>query len=122
MTAAQQPAGAMRERHAATAAQRGVQLEISGGFGASLDSNRGNLLCLIAMMVILTVVVMIPMMVIGLLSAASPMLGTVLQIPVMAVFGGAIFALYCSIMYQAWREVFAAPGAMAAPANDTFAA
>jgi len=40
--------GAMRERHAATAAQRGVQLEISGGFGASLDSNRGNLLCLIA--------------------------------------------------------------------------
>ena len=91
---------------------------IFGNLGALIV----NLLCLIAMMVILTVVVMIPMMVIGLLSAASPMLGTVLQIPVMAVFGGAIFALYCSIMYQAWREVFAAPGAVATPANDTFAA
>lgn len=39
---------ALRERHQAAAAARGVPLEVTGGFAASLDSNRGNLLCLIA--------------------------------------------------------------------------
>ncbi|MBI2498154.1 MAG: sensor histidine kinase [Opitutae bacterium] len=38
----------LRERHRPVARTRGVTLEVDGGFTACLDSNRGNLLCLIA--------------------------------------------------------------------------
>jgi signal transduction histidine kinase len=41
-------ATALRERHRPAAQARGVELVVSGGFAASIDSNRGNLLCLIA--------------------------------------------------------------------------
>lgn len=41
-------AGLLRQRHAPAAAGRRVSLTIEGGFSASLDSNRGNLLCLLA--------------------------------------------------------------------------
>jgi len=39
---------ALRERHLPAARTHGVALEVEGGFTACLDSNRGNLLCLIA--------------------------------------------------------------------------
>lgn len=39
---------ALRERHAPAARTQGVTLSVSGGFAHCLDSNRGNLLCLIA--------------------------------------------------------------------------
>jgi signal transduction histidine kinase len=38
---------ALRERHEPAARGQGVALSVSGGFAACLDSNRGNLLCLI---------------------------------------------------------------------------
>jgi signal transduction histidine kinase len=40
-------AAIVRQRNAATAAQKGVSLSVNGGFGQSLDSHRGGLLCLI---------------------------------------------------------------------------
>lgn len=76
---------------------------ILGNFGAVVV----NLLCLVAIMVVLTLLLMIPMMVIALVSASNQGLATLLQIPVMAVFSTVVFALYGGIMYQAWREVFA---------------
>ena len=41
-------AAALRERHRSAALARGVGLVVDGGFAAGIDSNRGNLLCLIA--------------------------------------------------------------------------
>lgn len=38
----------LRDRHRPTAQAQQVALEVTGGFAAGLDSNRGNLLCLIA--------------------------------------------------------------------------
>lgn len=38
----------LRERHQPAARAAGVGLEVSGGFAPCIDSNRGNLLCLIA--------------------------------------------------------------------------
>jgi signal transduction histidine kinase len=38
----------IRERNKAQAAQRGVALDVGEGFGATIDSHRGSLLCLIA--------------------------------------------------------------------------
>lgn len=88
---------------------------IFGNLGALIV----NLLCLVAIMVVLTVGLMVPMLVVGLFAVASPILGTLLQIPIMAVFGAVIFALYCSVMYQAWRDIFAT----ASPVQtDSFAA
>lgn len=41
-------AAALRERHRPAAMSRGVDLAVAGGFPGCIDSNRGNLLCLIA--------------------------------------------------------------------------
>ena len=86
---------------------------------ANLGALLVNLLCLIVIIVVLTVLLMIPMMVVGVLSTANQALGTLLQIPILAVFSAAIFALYCSMMYQAWREIF---GESQAPQTSNFAA
>jgi len=41
-------AAALRERHHHSAQAHGVALVVDGGFASNIDSNRGNLLCLIA--------------------------------------------------------------------------
>jgi len=41
-------AATIRERNKASAAERGVVLEVNDGFATSIDSHRGSLLCLIA--------------------------------------------------------------------------
>lgn len=41
-------AGLLRDRHAAAAAARGVVFTVTGGFPETIDSNRGNLFCLLA--------------------------------------------------------------------------
>ncbi len=41
-------AATLRERHQPAARTAGVRLDVAGGFAARIDSNRGNLLCLIA--------------------------------------------------------------------------
>jgi hypothetical protein len=81
-----------------------------------------NLLCLMLVMFIIILIMMIPLMLLGALQQHSMALGMLIQIPVMAVFTGGILALYCAIMFQAWREVFA-DDAIAPPApTDTFEA
>jgi hypothetical protein len=65
-----------------------------------------NLLCLMLLMFIIILIMMIPFMLLGVLQQHSMVLGMLIQIPVMAVFTGGILALYCAIMFQAWREVF----------------
>lgn len=97
---------------------------------SAIFSNLGalivNLLCLLAIMLVLALLVMIPMLLVGVVSVANQTLGVLLQIPIMTAFGTVIVALYCSIMYQAWREIFAASAApsetAATSGTDTFAA
>lgn len=88
---------------------------------ANLGALLVNLLCLFAIMLVLVALLMIPMFLLGLFSLKYPLLSGVLQVPVMTVFGGAVFALYSSIMYQAWRDIYAgeivktsAPGSLEA--------
>lgn len=90
--------------------------EVSGGVAlreavSALFANFGalvvNFLCLLAVAVILVLVLMIPVMLINVVAAKNSALGTLLQIPVFAIFTGLVYALYSSVMYQAWRELFA---------------
>lgn len=73
-----------------------------------------NLLCLFVIMVIAVLIMLLPFAAIGILQQRSPMLGMLVQIPIMAVFTSAILAIYCAIMYQAWAEIFGKE----APAHD----
>ena len=66
-----------------------------------------NLLCLLVLLFVLVLVLMVPFFVIGVLQQHAPALALLIQLPVMAVFTGAVLALYCAVMYQAWRELFA---------------
>jgi hypothetical protein len=65
-----------------------------------------NLLCLTVLMFVVILIMMIPFMLMGVVQQHSFFLGMLIQIPVMAIFTGGILALYCAVMYQAWREVF----------------
>lgn len=65
-----------------------------------------NLLCLFALMLIMIIVLMIPMFFINMLSINHAFFGMLLQVPIMTIFTGAIFAIYGSIMYQAWRDIY----------------
>jgi hypothetical protein len=65
-----------------------------------------NLLCMSLLMFVIILIMMIPFMLLGAVQRQSFFLGMLIQIPVMAVFTGGILALYCAVMYQAWREVF----------------
>jgi hypothetical protein len=65
-----------------------------------------NLLCLSLLMFVIILIMLIPFMLLGVVQQRSFFLGMLIQIPVMAVFTGGIVALYCAVMYQAWREVF----------------
>jgi hypothetical protein len=65
-----------------------------------------NLLCMTLLLFIIVLILMIPLMLLGVLQQHSFFLSMLIQIPVMAVFTGGILALYCAVMYQAWREVF----------------
>lgn len=88
-----------------------------GNLGALLV----NLLCLVAVMCVLTLVMLLPLALVGIVQARSPVLGYLLQVPVMAVFTGAVVLLYCAVQYQAWRELFADAGAVPPAAPDTVA-
>lgn len=81
-----------------------------------------NLLCLMVVMFLIILIMMIPLMLLGVLQQHSPLLGMLLQVPVMAVFTGGILALYCAIMYQAWREVFGDDVVLPAAPTDQFEA
>jgi hypothetical protein len=65
-----------------------------------------NFLCLMLVMFIVFLIMLIPLMLLGALQQHSFFLSMLIQIPVMAIFTGGILALYCAIMFQAWREVF----------------
>lgn len=65
-----------------------------------------NLLCLTLLMFVIVLIMIIPVMLLGVIQQHSSFLGMLIQIPVMALFTGGILAVYCAVMYQAWREVF----------------
>jgi hypothetical protein len=81
-----------------------------------------NLLCLSLLMFVIILIMMIPFMLLGLVQQHSFFLGMLIQIPVMAVFTGGIIALYCAVMYQAWREVFEDETALPPPPPAAFEA
>jgi len=65
-----------------------------------------NLLCLSLLMFVIILIMMIPFMLLSVIQQHSFFLGMLIQIPIMAVFTGGVIALYCAVMFQAWREVF----------------
>jgi hypothetical protein len=87
---------------------------IAANFGALLV----NLLCLLALMLVLVVLLMIPMSLIGALSANRPFLGQLVQIPLMTAFTASVYAIYSSIMYQAWRDIHGGVAETAAAAGS----
>lgn len=74
-----------------------------------------NLLCLLVAMTALLLVLFVPLLVVEAINAQHRFLGMLLQIPLTAAMTGAIYGLYTSMMYQAWREIFA-DGATPPPA------
>ena len=80
-----------------------------------------NLLCMSVLMFVIILIMMIPVMILGAIQQHSFFLGMLIQIPVMAAFTGGILALYCAVMFQAWREVFGEDAA-SPPPPTTFAA
>ncbi len=98
--------------------------EVSGGAAmreavSALFANFGalvvNFLCLVAIGIVMVLVLMIPVMLINVVAAKNSALATLLQIPAFAIFTGLIYALYSSVMYQAWRELFASDQASPPP-------
>ena len=79
-----------------------------------------NLLCLMLLMFIIVLIMMIPFMLLGVLQQHSRLLSLLIQIPLMGFFTGGIMAIYCSMMYQAWREIFGAEDVAATPPVDVF--
>jgi len=65
-----------------------------------------NLLCLSLLIFVVLLIMLIPFMLLGAVQQHSFFLGMLIQIPIMAVFTGGILALYCAVMFQAWREIF----------------
>jgi len=65
-----------------------------------------NLLCLMLVMFVAVLIMILPFAAIGVLQQHSPVLGLLLQIPIMAIFTSVILVIYCAIMYQAWSEIF----------------
>ena len=86
--------------------------QASSAIGANLGAFAVNLLCLTALLVALTVLLAIPVLALAVVKAAAPTLAALLQVPVMAVFTGAVLALYCAMMFEAARDLF--PTALAA--------
>ena len=82
---------------------------------ANLGALTVNLLCLLVAMLVLMAVLMLPLLLVEALNAQHPFLGMLVQIPLTAVLTGAVYGLYTSIMYQAWREIFAADTPPPAP-------
>lgn len=81
-----------------------------------------NLLCLMLLLFLILLIMMIPMLLLGALQQHSSLLSFMIQIPLMALFTGGILALYCAIMYQAWREIFGEDADAATAPPSIFAA
>lgn len=95
-------------------AMREAVSALFANFGALLV----NLLCLAAIGIVTALVLMIPVALINVVAAKDAALGTLLQIPVFAILTGMIYALYSSVMYQAWRELFASDQASPPPLSQ----
>ena len=72
--------------------------------------------------VLMFVVVLVLVLVVGLLAAASPVLGLLVAIPIYLAMVLVIYVVAFAFYYHAWREIFDVPVAPAAPAEDAIAA
>lgn len=93
---------AMLDEVSGVQAMREAVTAIFTNFGAMVV----NLLCLLALMLVLMVVLTIPMVIVSMFSENHAMLGMLLQVPLTTLFTGMIFAIYGSIMYQAWWDLY----------------
>ena len=73
---------------------------------ANLPALLVNLICLVLVVIVACIVLVIPLALVGALFASSPMLTTLLSIPLTALLTAVMLVLMCGNMLYAYRDVF----------------
>lgn len=85
---------------------------------ANLGALLINLACQVLLVLLFSGLLLVPLTLAGVLAAASPALGSLLQLLVFVSAVGLMFVLDSLVMYQAWRDVFAVSDAPPAPVTE----
>jgi hypothetical protein len=80
--------------------------EAAGAVWVNLGAFVLNLLGMMGLMFALVMVLMVPLALVGAMQPVAPALAFALQVPLLAVFTGAIVGIYSVLMFQASREIF----------------